>query len=341
MGRRGETLNLPVNISIMALLRSTGLLVLLVMVMAACKSKKVSLSGDEPVEMADFIDFFPDVTLPFQVADSNLLKKEKDSLLISQKVFTQFVPDSILGKILGKNAKPKIYPIGKAEGSEIYLFVKILSGVKRTALAVTFDKKDNFIAAIPLLNLDQSASTQQLGVLDNRYTLTKSVFRKNADGTVSEGKDVYVLNSEAREFMLIMTDALDDKVAEITNPIDTVSRKQKYTADYGSGKMTLVSFRDGRKNDRLSFFIHFEKNNGECTGELKGEAILKSPSLAEYREAGDPCTLRFSFSATSVTIKELGGCGSRRGLRCTFDGTYPRKKEPRSKPTRSGSKKDK
>ena len=24
----------------------------------------------------------------------------------------------------------------------------------------------------------------------------------------------------------------------------------------------------------LSFFVHFEKNKGECTGELKGEAII-------------------------------------------------------------------
>ncbi len=47
--------------------------------------------------------------------------------------------------------------------------------------------------------------------------------------------------------MLIMTDALDDKVTELTNPIDTFSRKQKYTADYGRGKMNLVSIRDGRK----------------------------------------------------------------------------------------------
>jgi hypothetical protein len=98
--------------------------------------------------------------------------------------------------------------------------------------------------------------------MDNRYVLTKIVYRKNPDGNISEGKDVYVLNSGAKNFMLIMTDALDDKATELTNPIDTASRKQKYAADYGAGKMNLVSIRDGRKNDRLSFFIHFEKTNG-------------------------------------------------------------------------------
>ena len=164
--------------------------------------------------------------------------------------------------------------------------------------------------------------------MDSRYThYQNSMTRKNADGSISEGKDVYVLNSDAKNFMLIMTDALDDKVTELINPIDTFSRKHKYAADYGTGKLNLVSIRDGRKSDRLSFFIHFEKNNGECTGELKGEAIIKSATVAEYREGGDPCVLRFSFTSSSVTVKEVEGCGSHRGLRCSFDGIFPKKKD--------------
>src|SRR5688572_8708281 len=306
-----ETLNLLRNINIMELFRRYYLLLFVVILMIACKSKKVSLAGDEPVEVGDFIEFFPDVKLPFQVADSNLLKKEKDSLLISYKVFAQFVPDSVTEKIFGKNVKPKIYPMGKTDDSDKYLFAKLLSGSKRVALLICFDKKDQFIAAMPLLSLDQSAATQQTGVLDSRYTITRSVIRKNPDGRTSEGSEVFVLNNDAKSFMLIMTDALDDKVTELINPIDTLSRRQKFTADYGSGKMNLVSIRDGRKSDRLSFFIHFEKDRGQCTGELKGEAIIKSPTVAEYRESGDPCVMRFNFTSSSVTIKELEGCGSR------------------------------
>ncbi len=333
-----ETLNLLYNRILMTLSKRYGWLLFFVILLAACKSKKVSLAGDDPVEVGDFIDFFPDTKLPYVVADSNLLKKEKDSLLISYKVFTQFVPDTILHKIFGKNAKPKIYPMGKATGEETYLFAKTLSGDKRTALLLSFDKKNQFIAAMPLLSLDQSAATQQAGILDSRYTITKTVYRKNADGNINEGKEVYVLNNGAKNFMLIMTDALEEKATELTNPIDTVSRKQKYTADYGTGKMNLISIRDGRKNDRLSFFIHFEKNNGECTGELKGEAIIKSPSLAEYRQGGDPCILQFRFTSSSVTVKEVEGCGSRRGLRCSFDGTYPRKKETKPKAAKAKTK---
>ena len=322
-----ETLNLLPNNRIMVLFKKYGLLIFLMITLADCKSKKTSLSGEEPVEVSDFIEFFPVTKLPYQVADSNLLKKEKDSLLISYKIFTQFVPDSILSRVFGKAAKPKIYPMAKVEGDETYLFAKAIAGTKRAAFVLSFDKKNQFIAGMPFLRLDESAATQQTAIMDTRYSIYKSLYRKNADGKLSEGKDVYVLNSDAKNFMLIMTDALDDKITELTNPIDTLSRKQKYTADYGSGKLNLVSIRDGRKNDRLSFFIHFEKSNAECSGELKGEAILKSATVAEYREGGDPCVLQFKFTSSSVTVKEIDGCGSRRGLRCSFGGIYPRKKE--------------
>lgn len=299
-----------------------------------CKQKKASLSGEEPVEVGDFIDFFPTVKLPYQFADTSLLRKEKDSLLISYKVFTQFVPDSILTAVFGKEAKPKIYPMAKVEGKKTYLFAKATAGDKRVAFVLGFDKDDEFVAALPLLRVDASPATQQTAGIDSRFALTRNTTRKNADGSISEGRDVYDLPADGNSFSLVMTDALDDKVTELINPIDTFSRKQKFSADYGSGKMNLVSFRDGRKSDRLNFFIHFEKNGGECTGELKGEAIIKSASQAEYREAGEPCSLQFNFTSSSVTIKELDGCGSRRGLRCTFNGVYAKKKEAKPKATK-------
>jgi hypothetical protein len=63
---------------------------------------------------------------------------------------------------------------------------------------------------------------------------------------------------------------------------------------------------------------------------------MKAPNRAEYREPGEPCALQFTFTSSSVTVKELEPCGSRRGLRCSFDGTYPRKKE--TKPRTSTKK---
>jgi hypothetical protein len=310
----------------------------LAVALTGCKDKKkVSLSGDEPVEVSDFIDFFQPLNLPVQFSDSSLAKKEKDSLLISYKNFTRFVPDSFLRKVYPKGVKPKIYAMGKAvvPKAEQYLFVKTIGGEKRAYFLLAFDDKEKFIAGMPLLRPDKQAATSQSVTLDRKYTITQTIARKNKDGSVSEGKEVFVLNVAAKNFMLIMTEALEDKITELINPIDTLPRKHKWSADYTNGNMSLVSVRDGRKNDRISFFIHFEKDNGACTGELKGEAMIKSSNTAEYKEEGDPCRLKFIFSSGSVTLKEEEGCGSRRGLKCSFDGSFARKKYV--KPT-SGNK---
>lgn len=312
---------------------------ILIFLFVACKSeKKVSMSGEDTVEVNDFIEFFPESSFPYQFADTSLSKKDNDSLLISHTIFTQFVPDSFLTRVFGTKEKPKLYPMARLKGDETYLFTKAVAGSKRTAFVLAFDKNKNFITAMPVLQPDQLVATQQSVVIDRRYNLYKNISKKNTDGTVSEGKDVFILNNESKSFMLIMTDPLEDKVAELINPIDSMSRKQKYTADYGSGKTSLVSIRDGRKKGMVTFFIHFEKDKGKCTGELKGDARMISNTVAEYREAGEPCSLQFTFTSSSVTIKELGGCGSRRGLRCSFDGVYPRKKEAKSTTTKKSAK---
>lgn len=308
------------------------------LLMTGCRSKKTPvLSGEEPVAVSDFIEFFPTLTLAFQAGDTLLNRKEKDSLRISYKIFTQFVPDTVLSKVFGKGNKPGIWALGKAsvpEG-ETYILARAGTSSKKGLLLLAFDKKEKFIAAMPALFPDNKKETSQSFVLDKRYTITRAVQRRNADGSQSEGKDVFVLNEATGQFMLILTEALDDKITELVNPIDTLSRKHKYAADYGTGKMNLVSIRDGRKSDRISFFIHLEKDNGACTGELKGEAKWISPGKAVYREDGDPCVLNISFSSNSVTLSETG-CGARHGLNCTFNGSYTRRKY--IKPVAPGTK---
>ena len=107
--------------------RKIVLFIVVFALMAGCKhKKKPSMTGEDPVKVSDFIDFFQPLQLSYQVADTVLAKKEKDSLLISNKIFTQFVPDSVLNKIFGKGVKPKIYAMGKTvvPDAESYLFVK-------------------------------------------------------------------------------------------------------------------------------------------------------------------------------------------------------------------------
>ena len=183
---------------------------------------------------------------------------------------------------------------------------------------------------MPVLQPDANPATQQFFLIDKRYTLSKSITRKNPDGTTSDGKNVYVLNEPAKSFLLIMTDALDEQTVELVNPIDSFLRKNKYSGDYSKNKLNLVSIRDNKKPGRLTFFVHFEKKNN-CSGELKGEASFTSANTAVYRSAGDPCVLQFTFTSSSVALREMEGCGSHRGVDCVFEGSFPKKKEPKRK----------
>jgi hypothetical protein len=310
--------------------RKPWLFCLILLFVFACKQKKkVSLSGDDLVTIGDFIESFRPVNLPFQFTDAYLARNANDSLVISQKVFTQFIPDSALTKVFGKNAKLKIYPLGKVsvEDKETYLFLKVLSNDRKAAYIASFDRKDKFLATMPVLIPDASPATQQSFSFDKRYTVSKIVTRKNPDGTISDGKEVYVLNEDAKAFMLIMTEALDDKNMEVINPIDTLPKRNKFSGDYVKDKRNLVSIRDNKRSDRFVFFIHFEKSNGNCVGDLKGEANFTSSNTAVFRNPGEPCSLQFYFTASSVNIAELQGCGSHRGPNCLFEGNYPRKKE--------------
>ena len=312
--------------------------VFLLLLLAACgkKKKAVSLSGDEPVTAADFIQSFQPLTLPYTCADSTLrkTKKENDSLRISQKVFAAVVPDTVLARSYGKGTKFKIYAMGRITGSagETYLLIKTVSGEKKAVYLLGFDKNNQFAAAMPALRPDLDAATNQSFTMDKRMNISKTVLRKNKNGTTSEGKDVYAFNAEGKNFILVMTDALEDKPTELINPIDTLPRTHKWSADYSNGKMNLVSIRDGRRSNELRFFIHFEKG-GDCMGELKGDADILSSTTAEYRQDGDPCKLKFTFYASSVTLTEIEGCGSYRPLNCTFNGSFAKKKEPRKKQT--------
>jgi hypothetical protein len=174
-------------------------------------------------------------------------------------------------------------------------------------------------------------------VIDKRYTLSKNITRKNSDGSTSDGKNVYVLNEPAKSFLLIMTDALDEKTIEVINPIDSLSRKNKFSADYQKDKLNFVSVRDSKRPGRMLFFVHFQKKNN-CSGEVKGEANFTSASSAMYRSYGDPCTLQFSFTSSSVSVKEIQGCGSHRGVDCIFEGTYPKKVKKKEQKSKKPSK---
>ncbi|MBA4166812.1 MAG: hypothetical protein H0X41_04615, partial [Chitinophagaceae bacterium] len=145
-------------------------------------------------------------------------------------------------------------------------------------------------------------------------------------------------NSASNDFTLIVTEPGQEVSEDIQNPIDTFPRKSKFAGDYLTDKKNFISFRDSRKPSEVLFFTHFEKDKGGCKGELKGTARFVSPKMAQYKENGNPCTLEFTFSTSSVAMKEVEGCGSYRDIKCFFDGTYPKKKKKEIKPKSTKTK---
>lgn len=308
-------------------------------ILSACgHKKKISLSGEEPVDIKDFIASFQSIKLPYEIADTSVVKKKTDTLLISRSVFSNLIPDTVLSKVFGKNEKPKIYPAGRFTGDDdTYLLVKALSPGHEAIILICFDKKNNFIAGMTALLRDEKASTRQVFSVDKRFTLSKIITRKNRDGTTSEGKNVYALDEKTKSFILVMTDALDEPKVELINPIESLSKRTKFTGDYIKDKRNLVSIRDNKRPGNISFFVHFEMKNG-CTGELRGEAAFTSGNTAIYRADGDLCQLKFTFTSTAVTMTEIQGCGSHRGVNCLFEGTFHKKKEPKKKPVKKSTK---
>ncbi|MHA4807673.1 hypothetical protein ACX0G9_06190 [Flavitalea flava] len=312
------------------------LMTVLTLLLFACKNKKVSLAeNDEKVDVSDFVEFFQPLKLPYLVSDTLLRRKENDSVIINNNLFSRFIPDTVLTRYFGKEIKPRLFAAGKVvvPDHETYLFVKASTASRKALFILGLDKKNKFVVSKPLIYLDNEAGISGQAGMDSKYTISITHQRKTTGGQVYFRKDTYVFN-EAGVFTLIMTESNEasNKPVPVYNPIDTLPRKHKFTGDYMQDKRNFITVRDGKDNSRLLVFVHFEKDESSCKGELKGEAKLISANVARYRANGDPCTVDFSFGTTGVTMKELEGCGNHRDIKCFFEGYYGKRKELKTKP---------
>lgn len=301
----------------------------LILLVVACKNKKTSLQDDQQVTASDFIEFFPQVTPPYFVSDTMLSKKPNDSFAIGAATFNKFVPDSIFRKEFGKSAKPKLYALaGTAEkGKEKYLFIEALSGSKRVAYLACFGKDDKFLKAMPLVKVGFDHYTSAYGLLDSKFQITTYHETKKAGGDVVFKRNIYFYDRNSDNFTLIVTEPNEDIIQDIINPIDTLPAKNKFSGDYVQNARNIISVRDGRNASEFVFFVHFEKDNGECTGELKGTARFVKPGIAQYAKNDNPCVLEFAFAGSKVTMKEKGGCGTYRDIKCFFEGSFWKKRK--------------
>jgi hypothetical protein len=302
-----------------------------------CRHKAADDGGEKKIDPEDFRAMFRTLNLPINFADSTLAKKSTDSPL-SLSIFTQFIDDSLIQKHFGKTIKPRLFASGKLviKKAETYLFVKALSPSKKVLFIACLDKDGKFRTGMPILIRDDDSEIRYAASIDNKYAISVSRIRKDADGRAIFVRTVFVYNEEG-VFTLIMRESNEGKpkTAQIYNPIDTFAHKHKFTGNYIQDKRNFISFRDGKNNSVIRFFVHFEKDNGSCRGELKGEARFVSSTIARYIANGDPCSLEFNFNEKTVRMKELEGCGNHRDIRCYFDGVYNKQKENVAKPTKS------
>ncbi|HSZ35004.1 MAG TPA: hypothetical protein VK772_16925 [Puia sp.] len=303
-------------------------------ILISCRHKTAEGDlGSKKIEPEDFQAMFRTLNLPLSFADSSLARKQGDSAL-NWMVYSQFLPDSLIQKIFGKSIKPRLFASGKlvVKNAETYLFIKAVAPEKKVLYVACLDKDLKFRTGMPLIIHDRESELHYIAGIDNKYTVSVSRIRKDNEGRSFFVRTVYVYNEEG-VFTLIMRESNEGKpkVARIYNPIDTLSHKHKFTGDYIQDKRNFISFRDGKNNSVLRFFVHFEKDNGNCNGELKGEARFVSSNVARYIANGDPCSLEFNFNEKNVRMKELEGCGNHRDIRCFFEGAYTKQKEVNTK----------
>ncbi len=308
-----------------------------VTVLISCRHKSTNGPEIKEIEPEDFLAMFQNLSLPVVFADSSLARKRADSSM-SWAVYHQFIPDSLIHRIFGKSPRPRLFASGKlvVKNAETYLFIKALGPLKKVLYIACLDKDGKYRVGMPLVIRDEDSEIRFTATIDNKYTISVSRLRRDMEGRNFFVRTVYVYNEEG-VFTLILRESNEGKpkVAQIYNPIDTLGHKHKFAGDYIQDKRNFISFRDGKNNSVLRFFVHFEKDNGNCKGELKGDAHFVSSTVARYFANGDPCSLEFNFNEKSVRMKELEGCGNHRDIKCYFDGVYNKHKEPNPKPVKS------
>lgn len=275
-----------------------------------------------------FATYFKEMKPPYALSDSGLLAN-KDTTVIRSEAWKSVIPDSIILQVFGKKDKVKFISLAQFKGKkgETYFLAKGIRDSRTAALIVVSSEAADSTSVLPFLVPDSDKATRQITSMEANFSIIRTTVRKGPDDVFQEGKDVYAYSDIGKTFDLVMTDPLSDEKGELLNPIDTLAKTYKWAGDYGKDKRNIVSVRDGRKQGLITVFIHIDKGDGDCTGEIKGDAEIIDEQTAIYRTAGDPCILTLKFGKSGVTLEEQEGCGSRRGLECSFNGTFNRKKE--------------
>jgi hypothetical protein len=315
-------------------MRKILLLSLILYIVCGCKNSVPDYSGNDKISAADFLKAFHELKLPVTIADT-AIQHFADTLIISNAVFTQFIPDSTLNTISGTAKEDNIiHPAGMIHTKERDFLLATFSSNKRINLAVfALDDKHNFLTATIILNNTRNDKYRHTVTITEEPTFILKKEKLAPDNTSLYSRNGFAYNATTNSFTEVLHDSNEDtaKNNEIINPIDTLPSINKFSGDYITDKKNFISVRDGKNATSYMFFIHFEKSKDDCKGELKGTMTLTDEKNAVFTENGDPCVINFKFSNNSINVKEQDNCGNHRGITCPFNFTFKKKVQPQKK----------
>jgi hypothetical protein len=272
--------------------------------------------------------------LPIRINDTNLTSYT-DTLEIGRKALEQFLPDSVVDDIVPKELKnASLFPVGKIEKeTEYYLLLNHKDAKNQTVSVITFSKKNIFLGYKILTQFDLIHKGSQFYgktlLINKEPTFLVEENKLDPELGLSNEKKGWAYTDQG--FRLIYIDA-NVKPAQkaILNPIDTLPTLNTFSGDYARDKKNFISLRDFGNANKYQFFLHFEKKDGTCVGELKG-LLNFNKNQATFSEKGDPCTIQFTITGNVIKIKEDGNCGNHRNMTCYFNDSYDKKRKPKIK----------
>ena len=310
----------------------SNLLILLALI--GCAETKTDLSGNTPLKINDFNAAFKNIELPIRINDTNLVSFT-DTIKIGRKALEQFLPDSVVEAIAPKLVKnASIFTVGKIEKeTEYYLLLNNKDTKKQTVSVIAFSKKNVFLGYQILTQFDLTQKGSQFYgktlLINKEPTFLIEENKLDPEQGLTNEKKGWAYTEQG--FRLIYLDAnIKPEQKAILNPIDTLPTLNTFSGDYARDKKNFISLRDFGNTNKYQFFLHFEKKEGTCVGELKG-LLNFNKNQATYSEKGDPCTIQFTITGNIIKIKEDGNCGNHRNMTCYFNDSYDKKRKQKSK----------
>ena len=309
------------------IMRKIGI-ALAIIVLVSCKHKTTDLNQDAAIKPNQFIAAFKPIESTFFATDTNI-NTLADTVAINHNLLSRFIPDSLVKRLTDGDKKTIFHPIGRiSKPSETYILFLTIKNKKPFVSTLVFDKENKFLASKDLFSPHTDNEGYKYNLSINREP-TFFIGREKVvnDKEVKFTKTGWAFNGTTFIPVVKESNERNEKLTPIINPIDTLLKEQLYSGTYVEDDRNYIALRDGRTKNEYHFFLHIDKNDGNCVGELKGTMQMTDSTHAIYNFAGDPCVIDFTFDRNIITIKEKGSCGNRRGMECLFDDAYTKKKE--------------